>query len=231
MRRGVPRESLASAVDGFAMAALAQSDQLLVGRIRAGEPDGWNELIARFEGRLLAFVEGRLGRRSAGEDVVQETFLGFLNSLPNFEDSRPLESYLFSIAAHKLTDHLRREGRRPTLPLAGNSSGNDWEPPDGARAVSSVMRSGERRGMEEAAIGQALGEQIDRLRTRGEWQKLQCLELLLVRGWANRDVAMQLKMSEQTVANFKFEFLARLRTLVRKQGLSEDVFPELHADG
>ena len=49
-----------------------------------------------------------------------------------------------------------------------------------------------------------------------------------MRGWANRDVALQLKMSEQTVANFKFEFLARLRTLVRKQGLSEDVFPELH---
>ena len=48
-----------------------------------------------------------------------------------------------------------------------------------------------------------------------------------MRGWANRDVAAELDMSEQTVANFKFEFLARLRTLVRKQGLSEDVFPEL----
>ncbi len=38
-----------------------------------------------------------------------------------------------------------------------------------------------------------------------------------------------LKMSEQTVANFKFEFVARLHALlVRKAGLSEDVFPELH---
>jgi len=209
------------------MVPLAPSDQLLVNRIRSGESEAWNELIARFEGRLLAFVEGRLGRRSAGEDVVQETFLGFLNSLPNFEDSRPLESYLFSIAAHKLTDHLRREGRRPTLPLAAGSDGNEWEPPDRGRAVSSVMRSGERRGLEESAIVDALNEQIDRLRSRGEWQKLGCLELLFVRGWANRDVAIQLKMTEQTVANFKFEFLARLRTLVRKQGLSEDVFPEL----
>jgi RNA polymerase sigma-70 factor (ECF subfamily) len=210
------------------MAPLAPSDQLLVGRIRAGESDAWNELIARFEGRLLAFVEGRLGRRTAGEDVVQETFLGFLNSLPNFEDSRPLESYLFSIAAHKLTDHLRREGRRPTLPMAAGSSGNDWEPPDRARAVSSAMRSGERRGLEEAALLAALTEQIERLRARSEWQKLQCLELLFVRGWANRDAALQLKLSEQTVANFKFEFLARIRTLVRKQELSEDVFPELY---
>ncbi len=210
------------------MAHAASSDQLLIARIRSGEPDAWNELIARFEGRLLAFVEGRLGRRSAGEDVVQEAFLGFLNSLPNYEDSRPLESYLFSIAAHKLTDHLRREGRRPTLPLAGNSSGGDWEPPAGGRAVSSMMRSGERRGLEEAALVQALEEQLERLRGRREWQKIGCLELLFVRGWANRDVATQLGMSEQQVANFKFEFIARLRTLVRKQGLSEEVFPELH---
>jgi RNA polymerase sigma-70 factor, ECF subfamily len=210
------------------MAPLAASDQLLVGRIRAGEADAWNELIARFEGRLLAFVEGRLGRRTAGEDVVQETFLGFLNSLPNFEESRPLESYLFSIAAHKLTDHLRREGRRPTLPMAAGSGSNEWEPPDRGRAVSSAMRSGERRGLEEAALVDALKQQIDRLRSRGEWQKLACLELLFVRGWPNRDTAVELKMSEQTVANFKFEFLARIRTLVRKQSLSEDVFPELY---
>jgi len=209
------------------MAQAANSDQLLVARIRTGEPEAWNELIARFEGRLLAFVEGRLGRRSAGEDVVQETFLGFLNSLPNFEDSRPLESYLFSIAAHKLTDHLRREGRRPTLPLATNSSGGDWEPPAGGRAVSSIMRSGERKGLEEEALVQALSEQLERLHGKREFQKLECLELLFVRGWANRDVANQLSMSEQQVANFKFEFISRMRTLVRKQGLSEDVFPEL----
>ncbi len=89
------------------------------------------------------------------------------------------------------------------------------------------MRSRERRGLEETAIVEALAEQLERLRGRGEFQKLACLELLFVRGWANRDVAAELDMSEQTVANFKFEFLARLRTLVRKQGLSEDVFPEL----
>jgi len=93
-----------------------------------------------------------------------------------------------------------------------------------------VARSGERRGLEEAALVGALNEQLERLRGRGEWQKLQCLELLFVRGWANRDVATKLGMTEQTVANFKFEFIARLRTLVRKQGLSEEVFPELHEE-
>ncbi len=211
------------------MSSVSQSDNLLVERIRGGDEDAWRELITRFEGRLLAFVEARIGRSSAGEDVVQETFLGFLNSLPNYDPDRPLESYLFSIAAHKLTDHLRREGRRPALPLTGSGShGEDRDLPARGRGVSSILRSGERRSLEESAVAAALAEQIERLRNKQEWDKLACLELLLVRGLANKDVATKLGLTEQNVANFKYDFLARLRTLVRKQNLSEDVFPELY---
>ena len=51
---------------------------------------------------------------------------------------------------------------------------------------------------------------------------------MFVRGWANKDVANALNITEQQVANFKFDFLARLRSMIRRQGLSEDVFPELY---
>jgi RNA polymerase sigma-70 factor, ECF subfamily len=214
------------------MAASNQSDHLLVQRVRAGEADAWQELIARFEGRLFAFVEHRVRNRAAAEDVVQETFIGFLTSLPNYDTRRALESYLFSIAAHKLTDHLRREGRRPVLPLASATDTNpsSWDPPGAARAASSIVRSGERRGMEESALVTALSEQVAVYHRRGDWQKLACVELLMVRGWANKEVAARLEISEQQVANFKFEFLAKIRAAVRRQGLPEDVFPELYED-
>jgi RNA polymerase sigma-70 factor (ECF subfamily) len=212
------------------MPVVSQSDVLLIDRIRAGEPDAWDELIGRFEGRLLAFVEIRLRDRNTSEDVVQETFIGFLTSLPNYDTRRPLESYLFSIAAHKLTDHLRRQGRRPALPLigGGTSSQDEWEVPGSQRAASSLARSGERQHLEEAALVQALGQLIAHWRSRGDWDKIECTELLFVRGIPNKDVAMRLGITEQTVANYKFDFLAKLRAAVRQQGLPEDVFPELH---
>ncbi len=204
------------------------ADELLIAAIRRAEPQAWAELIARFEGRLLAFADSRLRRRATSEDVVQETFIGFLTSLPNYDLSRPLESYLFSIAAHKLTDVLRREGRRPALSLTGGlSEHSSREPSARQRAVSSVARSGERRNLEEAALAAALRSEFARWSQRGEWQKVQCTELLFVRGWANKQTAEHLNISEQQVANQKFEFLARLRTALKKQELSADVFPEL----
>jgi RNA polymerase sigma-70 factor, ECF subfamily len=208
-------------------------DTLLVEQIRSGRPEAWNALIAQYEGRLLSFVDSRLRRRASSEDVVQETFIGFLTSLPNYDKRRPLESYLFSIAAHKLTDYLRREGRRPALPFSSTaaSSGGSWDMPGGGRPASSIARSGERRELEEEALARGLAEQIDHWRTKGDWDKVKCMELLFVRGAANKDVATTLGITEQQVANFKFDFLDRLRKLVKNQRLNEDVFPELYAEG
>ncbi|MEO8495015.1 MAG: sigma-70 family RNA polymerase sigma factor [Planctomycetota bacterium] len=213
------------------MAESSDTDRIIVDRIRSGDSDAWSDLISRYEGRLLAFVESRIGRRGPSEDIVQEAFVGFLNSLPNFDGRRPLEGYLFSICAYKLTDHMRREGRRPALPLsAGADSGGEWQLASPARAASSIARSGEQQDLEEKSLVEALREQVDRWKERGDWTKLCCIEMLFVRGWANRKVATELGISEQQVANFKFDFLARTRTLVQRQGLSEDVFPELYEE-
>ena len=213
------------------MAESNQIDTLLIERIREGESDAWNDLIARFEGRLLAFVRGRVKSPQAAEDVVQETFIGLLTSLPNFDSRRPLESYLFSIAAHKLTDLLRREGRRPTVPLIpGSHRASAWEPSADIRAPSSIARSSERRHIEEAALLEGMRRQIERWQKKGDWQRIHCLELLMVRGRSNKDVAAELGIAEQTVANHKFQFLASLRNAVKKQELPEDVFPELYEE-
>jgi RNA polymerase sigma-70 factor (ECF subfamily) len=206
------------------------ADRLLVERIRSGDAGAWEQLIALYEGRLLAFAQSRLGRRSFAEDVVQEAFVGFLTSLPNFDPTRRLESYLFSICAHKLTDHMRREGRRPALPFsATQASGSEsLHFPAAGRGPSTIVRQGERRELEEDSLADALKSNVARWQKQGNWTKLKCIELLFVRGWANKKVAEDLKITEQQVANYKSDFLGSIRKAVRKQELPSDVFPELH---
>jgi RNA polymerase sigma-70 factor (ECF subfamily) len=205
----------------------SESDRLLIQQIRQGDSRAWESLIARYEGRLLAFVHRRLRDRAASEDVVQETFVGFLNSLPNFDDRRELQTYLFTIASHKLTDHLRRSGRHPLRSLTDSSADLLNQQLDQHQGVSSAVRSGERRELESDAITRCLGQILRVWQEKGDWVRLKVMELLWVRGWANRDVAAFLGISEQQVANYRFAAVKKLSEQIRDAGLSADVFPEL----
>jgi len=210
-----------------------EADQLLIRQVRDGDAAAWEQFIARYEGRLLAFANARLANRSLSEDIVQETFIGFLISLPNYDPSTPLESFLFAIAAHKLTDVLRRQGRRPTVPLfvPDDGDGKSIEPVGSARRASSMMRSREDRTAEQTVVGRCLSGLIEQWLQNGEFERLQCVELLFVLGWPNRDVATFMGLSEQTVANHKYFVVSKLKSAAQEARLTDVSLPELLADG
>jgi len=203
--------------------ATSETDVLLVRQVRAGDALAWRRLIERFEGRLLAFVDSRLRDRATSEDVVQEAFIGFLTSLPHYDEKRDLEAYLFSIAAHKLTDQLRKLGRRPIDQFGSDDHGRPLEEvPGAARAASSIARGGERRAAEERFLTDAMGRLVREWLKRGDFARIRCMELLIVKGWANKDVARHLGVTEQAVASHKFQTIARLKEMARREGLSLD---------
>jgi RNA polymerase sigma-70 factor (ECF subfamily) len=207
----------------------SEADAYLVEQIREGDADAWQALIDRYEGRLMAYTDSRIRNRASSEDIVQEAFVGFLISLPNYDGGRPLESYLFSICAYKLTDHLRREGRRPSIQMhrRGSSGGGQIEPVGGDRVASSIARSVERKEIEETAVRDAITEQIARWKSGDGWSKLKAIEMLFVRGLPNKEVAAELDLSEQQIANYKSDFQIRLRSIITRMSLDEGVFPEL----
>jgi RNA polymerase sigma-70 factor (ECF subfamily) len=205
----------------------SESDRLIVQQIRQGDARAWDQLIARYEGRLLAFINRRLQDRGASEDVVQETFVGFLNSLPNFDDRRELQTYLFTIASHKLTDYLRRAGRHPLQHISEGPGDLLHQKLDEHPAASSLARSQERRELESEAVGRCLGQMLQEWKDKGDFGRVKVLELLFVKGWANCDVAAFLKVSEQQVANYRFAAVKKLAEHIRDAGLPADVFPEL----
>lgn len=207
----------------------SESDRLLIQGIRNGDPGAWEQLISRYEGRLLAFARQRLQDRSLSEDVVQDTFVGFLTSLPNFDDRRELQTYLFTIAAYKITDQLRRSSRRPHY-SHGEANDDMLNHQLDARqgTASSAARSAEQRQLEQTAIARAMAQLVQKWRADGDYQRLKVMELLLCRGWPNRDVAKYLKVSEQQVANIRFAAMKKVAEHVRAAGLPVDVFPELY---
>lgn len=209
----------------------ADSDRLLVQHIRDGGDragTAWEELVHRYEGRLRAYVRRRLRDHAATDDVVQETFIGFLHSLSNYDDSRGLQTWLFTIAAHKVTDQLRKIGRRPYQ--TGSEADDEMlgnEADGRQRPASSIARGKERQELEAAAVGRALKDLIRGFQDKSDYKRIMVLELLFVKGWPNWQVAEFVGVSEQQVANYRFAAVRKLTEAMKAAGLPPDVFPEL----
>ena len=186
------------------------ADQYLVEQIRAGDSAAWRQLIDRFSGRLLAFARARIGALSDAEDLVQETLIGFLQSLAHFDQNRSLETYLFTILRYKLYDLLRQR----KLPLAG-SGGEDDDLLDrtasDACTPSSYLADQEATAQQERLLCDMLVQLIHDLRDRQAFEDLQVIELIFFAGKRNLDVAELLDMDQKAIAGIKFRAIQKLQ--------------------
>lgn len=93
------------------------SDEMLVERYRAGQTQAFEILLERYRVELFHFLVRMTGSRSLADDVFQEAFLQVHLSIDSFETDRRFKPWLFTIAANKARDQLRRSHRRPESPL------------------------------------------------------------------------------------------------------------------
>ncbi len=94
------------------------SDEQLVRRYVRGDRDALREIIDRYQVDLMRFLVRLTGSRDAAEDAFQETFLQLHVSAARFDASRRLRPWLFTIAANKARDGLRKKSRQPLLVLS-----------------------------------------------------------------------------------------------------------------
>jgi len=99
-------------------------DTKLLKRYAAGDEEAFQELMDRYRDSVYAFLRRFLNRSDLIEDVFQETFLQLFVSRDTFDISRPLRPWLFTIAANKAKDALRRMQRSEVTQL-GNMFDRD----------------------------------------------------------------------------------------------------------
>ncbi|MBC7834446.1 MAG: sigma-70 family RNA polymerase sigma factor [Phycisphaerales bacterium] len=100
-----------------------RTDEELVQAYREGEDAAFPTLIRRHHADLLRFLVRLTGNAAVAEDAFQETFLQVHLSAESFDTTRRFKPWLFTIAANKARDALRRSSRRKTLDLSAPISG------------------------------------------------------------------------------------------------------------
>jgi RNA polymerase sigma-70 factor (ECF subfamily) len=116
------------------------SDAELLARYTAGDEAAFHEVVTRYKNSLYAFLRQFLNRRDLIEDVFQETFLQLFTSRDSFDTSRPLRPWLFTIAANKAKDALRKWQRTAAVPIGTLADSEELSFGDVLNAITSDSR-------------------------------------------------------------------------------------------
>ncbi len=87
------------------------NDVQLMQRYAAGDDGAFQEIVTQYKDSVYAFLRRFLNDRDLVDDVFQDTFMQLYVSRDTFDQSRPLRPWLFTIAANKAKDALRRRQR------------------------------------------------------------------------------------------------------------------------
>jgi RNA polymerase sigma-70 factor, ECF subfamily len=90
-------------------------DSAVVAAFLAGNKRGFNELVERYQSRLLNFVYRTTGDRERAEDLVQETFIRIYRHLHRFDQSKKFSTWAYTIASNLAKNELRNRSRNPLV--------------------------------------------------------------------------------------------------------------------
>jgi RNA polymerase sigma-70 factor (ECF subfamily) len=88
------------------------SEQELVRKAQNGDKNAFKELVKQNEQRVAATVIGMLGNCPEADDVGQDTFIRFYQSLNKFRGESSVGTYLTRIAINLSLNELKRRKRR-----------------------------------------------------------------------------------------------------------------------
>ncbi len=102
-----------------------RTDERLFEAYRDGDAEALRTIIDRHHDDLMRFLFRLCGDRQLAEDAFQDAFLQIHQSAGTFDTSRRFRPWLFTVAANKARDLMRKKGRRQMVPLSAPVRGGD----------------------------------------------------------------------------------------------------------
>jgi len=131
---------------------LGDPDVRLMLEVRDDSATAFEELVLRYQGRLITVLEHLVGNRDLAEDLTQEVFLRVYRNRKTYLPGAKFSTWLFTIANNAASNALRSRSRRREVRLQTHDSARS-----GARAMEAVLA---------ASSGQMPARQLDKAEMR-----------------------------------------------------------------
>jgi RNA polymerase sigma factor (sigma-70 family) len=203
------------------MTQWTDAERFLLERVRQRDGDAWAQLVARYEGRLVAFARARGVGAADAEDFVQDAFLHLLRGLEAYRGEASLETYLFLLLRRRIVEWLR--GRRVHACLAGeDSAAGQPMPAAPVGTASSYVRRAEELDQDRSALAAAIAALVEDFRRDANFRDLQLVEMLFYAQMRNNAIAGIMGLDEKYVALLKHRWIKQLRAQIDQAASSGD---------
>ena len=169
----------------------ADTDAVLVERVKNGDMSAFDTLTLKYRERLFGVVYNMLGNREDAMDIVQDAFIKAFSSIHSFKGNSAFYTWLYRIAVNMSITFLKRSRMRRFL-----SFENSNEEMAGAEVLEklSVNLSGEKKLMLNE-LKEKLNEALQTLSIKHRT----VVVLYEIEGLSHAEIAGITKTSEATV--------------------------------
>jgi len=104
-------ETVAAPYADREIAGVEPTDHALVAAVRRGDVRAFEQLFARYQRRIAAYVYGMVGDHGRAEDITQEIFISALRRMGETERPIAFKPWIYEIAKNACIDQFRRSRR------------------------------------------------------------------------------------------------------------------------
>lgn len=188
---------------------LQDPDVRLMLLVRDDDAAAFDELMLRYQHRLVTVLEHLIGRRDQAEDLAQEVFLRVYRARKRYVVGAKFSTWLFTIANHVAANALRSMSRRPEVNLTSrpNDSAGVASLDKMALAASGAMPT---RQLDKAELRDVVREALSGLSER---QRMAVL-LNKFEGMSYADIAATMNMSPQAIKSLLSRARVKLKEIL-----------------
>jgi len=184
---------------------MASNDAELIMQTQRGNMDAFEQLVQRYDKRVLTIAAGYVSSSDDAKDIYQEVFLRVYKGLPKFQYKSEFSTWLFRITTNVCLSHRMRGRRHSHASLDQNVNDEDGQPHALKDTLSDHTTADQQT--HDAEISMRVEQALMTLSPR---QRM-VFSLKHYDGYKLKEIAGMLKCSEGTVKKYLFEATARLR--------------------
>jgi RNA polymerase sigma-70 factor (ECF subfamily) len=95
-----------------------QEELNLVQRARQGDQEAFAQLYEAHFDKIFRYVVLKIRNQAEAEDMTQQVFVKAYESIGSYQSQGvPFTAWLFRIAHNQMVDYVRKQSRKPTVPL------------------------------------------------------------------------------------------------------------------